>query len=95
MRKHNFKNLPFSLAKRRQFFECANFGDSKENSNAHPLFSSVKEFGMLNIANNSMLRQLRGDFDKFGLLPGIEVQNSYKTTFNAFDDAPLPAFGKI
>ena len=45
-RKQNFKNSPLSQAKRHQFNECCNFGDSEENPSSHPLFSNEKTCGV-------------------------------------------------
>ena len=46
-RTQNFINLAKSLAlaQRCQLLECCNFGDSQENPDTHPLFSTDKKYG--------------------------------------------------
>ena len=79
--KQNFRNLPKSLAERCQCKECGNFADCNEVPQSHPLFSSEKNFGSLTLANEEQKRNLRQKLNISGLLPCIQLQNSYKTTW--------------
>ena len=109
--KQNFKNLPKSLAERCQFKECGNFADCNEAPQSHPLFSSEKNFGSLTLANEEQKRNLRQKLNISGLLPCIQLQNAYKTTWlscygtrfksggificNVDEDLVRPIFGTI
>ena len=79
--KQNFKNLPKSLAERCQLKECGNFADTNEAAHTHPLFATEKNFGPLKRVTGKERASLRAKFDIFGLLPGINLQNSYKTSW--------------
>ena len=79
-RKQNFKNLPKSLAERCQLMECGNFGDRDEAAHTHPLFSAERKFGPLSAVTVKETAYLRVKFDIFGLLPGLNIQNTYKTS---------------
>ena len=72
VRKQNFKSLPLSLAKRNQLLECSYFGDTSENFNSYPLFSSERNFGVLRNVSEEKRNHLRNKFDESALLPGIE-----------------------
>ena len=78
-RKQNFKNLAKSLAERCQLNECSHFAD--ENPASHPLFSSERKYGVLNYVNESAKESLRSQLDSFGLLPGVELTNVYRTSW--------------
>jgi hypothetical protein len=110
-RKQNFKNLPLSLAKRNQFKECCNFGDSSESSSSHPLFSSEKLERVVKKVDAESCQCLREKFDVSSLLPGISLANAYKVSWvelygtryknagvlavDAHGDPILPVFGVI
>ena len=80
-RKQNFKNLPKSLAERCQLKECRNFAYTNEAGITHPLFSTEMNFGPLSGTTERERTSLRAQFDIFGLLPGINLQNTYKTSW--------------
>ena len=80
-RKQNFKNLPFSLAKRHQFNECCNFGDAKENPSSHPLFCNEISYGVLKKMSEEACQSLREKFDSLGLLPAITFSNVFKVSW--------------
>ncbi|XP_065675853.1 uncharacterized protein LOC136092063 [Hydra vulgaris] len=79
--KQNFKSLKFSLAKRCQFLECLNFGNSFAEKNSHPFFASDKKCGVLSSLSNDYLRTLRSDMDACSLLPGFEIKYAYKVSW--------------
>lgn len=79
--KQNFKNLAKSLAERCQLKECGNFGDSTEDVRSHPLFSSERKYGSLSLAGESARTVLREKFDRFGLMPGTQLEHVYKATW--------------
>ena len=80
-RKQNFKNLPLSLAKRHQMFECCNFGDSSPNPASHPLFGTEKKCGVVTKASGDHVKSLQEKFKEFGLLPGIKLEKVYTTSW--------------
>lgn len=80
-RRQNFKNLPVSLARRHQMFECCNFGDSLERPGSHPLFATEKKCGVVNQVNKDEVKALQEKFKEFGLLPGITLEKVYTTSW--------------
>ena len=80
-RKQNFKNLPKSLAERCQLNDCSYFGDDKENPASHPLFSTERKYGVLHHVLEASKASLRNKLNKFGLLPGVELDNVYKSSW--------------
>jgi hypothetical protein len=78
-RNQNFKNLAKSLAERCQLNECSHFADG--NSASHPLFSSERKYGVLSFIDELAKESLRSQLDNFGLLPGVELTNVYKTSW--------------
>ena len=110
-RKQNFKNLTLSLAKRHQFLDCVNFGDSKEDPSSHPLFGTERRYGVLRRVDDEKIKQFRKELDNFGLLPSITLRNVYKVSWiqlhgtkyckagnlavDVTGDPPLPVFGCI
>ena len=80
-RKQNFKNLAMSLAKRHQFLECSNFGDSKESPSSHPLFATEKKCGVVYVAGAEELYLLQQKFCQCGLLPGIQLQQAHRVSW--------------
>lgn len=70
-----------SLAERCQLLECSNFGDSTENGSSHPLFSSMRNYGVLSYVQDAVKRKLRTKFNSCGLLPGIELSNVYNVSW--------------
>jgi hypothetical protein len=80
-RKQNFKNLPLSLAKRHQMFECCNFGDSSQNPSSHPLFATDKRCGVVTKASTDQVKSLQEKFKEFGLLPDINLKQVYTTSW--------------
>ena len=80
-RRQNFKNLTKSLAERCQLNECSNFADPNDKSSCHPLFSSERKYGVLNCANELSRKSLRSKLDMFGMIPGVELQNVYRTSW--------------
>ena len=110
-RKQNFKNLPLSLAKRHQMFECCNFGDSSQNPGSHPLFATEKKCGVVTKASGDHVKSLHEKFKEFGLLPGIKLEKVYTTSWiilhgtkytkaamlvlDVANDPLLPIFGQL
>ena len=80
-RKQNFKNLSKSLAERCQLNDCSYFGDDKENPASHPLFSTERKYGVLHHVLEASKASLRNKLNKFGLLPGVELDNVYKSSW--------------
>ena len=80
-RKQNFKNLSKSLAERCQLNECSNFGDPNEKGNSHPLFSTERKYGVLTLAKESSRESLRSKLDSFGMLPGVQLEYVYRTSW--------------
>ncbi|XP_028418281.1 uncharacterized protein LOC114543534 [Dendronephthya gigantea] len=79
-RKQNFKNLTKSLAERCQMNECSNFADSN-NPQSHPLFSNERQYGVLTPLNEFGKKSLRLKLDDFGMLPGIVIDNAFKSSW--------------
>eukprot|EP00111_Clytia_hemisphaerica_P003426 TCONS_00009790-protein len=109
-RVQNFKNLPLSLAKRYQYLETSNFGDSKETAVSHPLFDREKDYGVVSKLSDEERLSLRRNFDEFGLLPGIAFDELFKvswlvrfgTKYNSnailavgVTESNLPMFGQV
>ena len=109
--KQNFKNICLSLAKRYQRLNCVDF-DLKENIQLnYVLFFKSMEHGVARSVKDEVKNNLRATFDRFSLLPGIELENVYTLSWTILsgtkytidgcliisvsEDSMKPIFGKI
>ena len=74
-RKQNFKNLPFSLAKRHQKMECCNFINNQLTPESHPLFATEKKFGVIKLMEDNETEDIGIKCQRSGLLPGVTLKS--------------------
>ena len=79
-RKQNFKNLTKSLAERCQKNECSNFVESN-NPQSHPLFLTERQYSVLTPISEFGKKSLRLKLDRFKMLPGIELENAFESSW--------------
>uniref|UniRef100_A0A7M5WST0 Uncharacterized protein n=1 Tax=Clytia hemisphaerica TaxID=252671 RepID=A0A7M5WST0_9CNID len=93
--KQNSKNICLSLAKRYQRLNCVDFDLKQDTPQNHPLFSKSMEHGVVRSVGVEAKNNLRLAFDKFSLLPGVELKDVYTLSWTVLHGTKYAIGGHV
>ena len=93
--KQNFKNICLSLAKRHQRLNCIDFDLKGNTPQNRPLFSKSMEHGVVRSVEDGVKNNLRVAFDRFSLLPGVELKDVYTLSWTVLNGTKYTVDGHL